>query len=211
MEEQPLANVEAHAHTGLDSPKVKLTDLLDSYDGSTAVKLTGDQTVAGIKTFTSIPVLPASDPTADNEATRKLYVDTRFAATEIYATDDLRDSADTERISSVSAYTKKKEIQINERGGTIRVKFDLKFTTHGSGTDDCKGKIYVNGIAVGTEHSGNEGTYTTFTDDITVVTGDLVQLYIGKIDTTIGDVSCRNFRLYYNKKFTITAGTIISN
>lgn len=40
------------------------------------VKLTGDQSVAGIKTFSSIPVLPASDPTTDNQATRKLYVDT---------------------------------------------------------------------------------------------------------------------------------------
>lgn len=40
------------------------------------VKLTGDQAVAGIKTFSSIPILPASNPTADNQATRKLYVDT---------------------------------------------------------------------------------------------------------------------------------------
>ena len=31
--------------------------------------------MAGIKTFSSIPVLPASNPTADNEATRKKYVD----------------------------------------------------------------------------------------------------------------------------------------
>jgi hypothetical protein len=43
---------------------------------ATAVKLTGDQTVAGIKTFSSIPVLPASDPTTSNQATRKSYVDT---------------------------------------------------------------------------------------------------------------------------------------
>jgi hypothetical protein len=40
------------------------------------VKLTGDQSVAGIKTFSSIPILPASNPTTDNQATRKLYVDT---------------------------------------------------------------------------------------------------------------------------------------
>lgn len=37
--------------------------------------LGGNQTIAGVKTFTSIPVLPASDPTADNEAARKAYVD----------------------------------------------------------------------------------------------------------------------------------------
>ena len=40
------------------------------------VALTGDQNVAGVKTLTSIPVLPASDPTTDNQAVRKAYVDT---------------------------------------------------------------------------------------------------------------------------------------
>ena len=33
------------------------------------------QTMTGLKTFGSIPVLPASDPTTDNEAARKAYVD----------------------------------------------------------------------------------------------------------------------------------------
>ena len=32
-------------------------------------------TFVGIKTFSSIPILPGSDPTTDNQATRKLYVD----------------------------------------------------------------------------------------------------------------------------------------
>lgn len=39
------------------------------------VHLTGAESVAGIKTFTSIPVLPASDPTTANQSTRKSYVD----------------------------------------------------------------------------------------------------------------------------------------
>lgn len=42
---------------------------------ATAVLLTGDQTVAGVKTFTSIPVGPAADPTTDNQFARKSYVD----------------------------------------------------------------------------------------------------------------------------------------
>ena len=33
------------------------------------------QTIAGVKTFSSIPVLPASDPTTSNQAARKAYVD----------------------------------------------------------------------------------------------------------------------------------------
>jgi hypothetical protein len=39
------------------------------------VKTTGDETIAGVKTFSSIPVLPASDPTTANQACRKSYVD----------------------------------------------------------------------------------------------------------------------------------------
>jgi hypothetical protein len=39
------------------------------------VKTSGAQTIADVKTFSSIPVLPASDPTTDNQAVRKLYVD----------------------------------------------------------------------------------------------------------------------------------------
>jgi hypothetical protein len=47
----------------------------DKADDNAVVKLTGNQTVGGIKTLTSIPVLPASNPTTDNQASRKAYVD----------------------------------------------------------------------------------------------------------------------------------------
>lgn len=52
-----------------------LAGTVTALDGA-VVKLTGDQSVDGIKTFTSIPLLPASDPTTDNQSTRKIYVDT---------------------------------------------------------------------------------------------------------------------------------------
>lgn len=50
------------------------------------VALTGDQTIAGIKTLSSIPILPASDPTTDNQAVRKAYVD--GAATVVHTSGD---------------------------------------------------------------------------------------------------------------------------
>lgn len=40
-----------------------------------AIDNASDQNVGGTKTFTSIPVLPASNPTTDNQAARKAYVD----------------------------------------------------------------------------------------------------------------------------------------
>ena len=39
------------------------------------VKLTGDQTVAGIKTFSSLPVIPTTTPTSNGQAASKKYVD----------------------------------------------------------------------------------------------------------------------------------------
>lgn len=45
-----------------------------------SLNLTGVQTAAGIKTFGSIPVLPASNPTANNQATRKKYVVDQIAS-----------------------------------------------------------------------------------------------------------------------------------
>lgn len=44
------------------------------------VNLTGNETIAGIKTFSSIPILPNVDPTTANEATRKSYVDALAAS-----------------------------------------------------------------------------------------------------------------------------------
>ena len=49
--------------------------------------MTGNETIAGIKTFTSIPVLPASNPTTDNQASRKAYVD-GLDATSVKVTGD---------------------------------------------------------------------------------------------------------------------------
>ncbi len=52
------------------------------------------QSITGIKTFGSIPVLPASDPTTDHQATRKLYVDTKAQGTDgNYVGDDSNNRA----------------------------------------------------------------------------------------------------------------------
>ena len=48
-------------------------------DSASLVAKTGAQTIAGVKTFSSIPILPASDPLSGNEATRKTYVDAQVA------------------------------------------------------------------------------------------------------------------------------------
>lgn len=197
-----MEQVENHTHNGIDSPAIAV-DNLEGY--ANTVKTTGDQTIAGTKTFTTIPELPASDPTTDNQAVRKSYVDDRFTATETYASDTERDSADTTRTGNSSTYTKIKEIQYNEIAGTIRVAVYL-----GGPTGTGYGRVRVNGTEVGSEHTSTSGSPgTLFTEDITVVTGDLVQLYVK--NSVGGSYGCYGFSLRYDKRFYITPGTIISN
>ena len=58
--------------------KASDSDKLDNIDSTGFVQTSGNQTVAGIKTFSSIPVLPASNPTTANEAVRKGYADATY-------------------------------------------------------------------------------------------------------------------------------------
>jgi len=106
------------------------------------------------------------------------------------AGDLLRAYADTEGTGATTVYVKKKEIVL-DFGGAVRIKFDLKHS--GSGT--TYGRIYRNGVAVGTERSTTSDTYVTFSEDISGWSpGDLCQLYIKQASNPNAD--WRNFRLY---------------
>lgn len=63
-------NGNAGVMTGAD--KKALDDAVTDLTG--VVKLSGDQTIADVKTFSSIPILPAVDPTDDNHAARRAFV-----------------------------------------------------------------------------------------------------------------------------------------
>ena len=54
-------------------------DLGPPPDLSNYVDKTTAQIISGVKTFTSIPVTPSSNPTSDNQLTRKGYVDSQVA------------------------------------------------------------------------------------------------------------------------------------
>jgi hypothetical protein len=73
--QEEIANAIEEAGITLDSG--------DQAQLSKAVVLTGgdkDQQVTGVKSFTEIIILPASNPTTGNQATRKTYVDTLDSA-----------------------------------------------------------------------------------------------------------------------------------
>ncbi len=109
---------------------------------------------------------------------------------------NLKRSADTEQTVWEVAYTKKKEIQINQKW-TISVSFDFDWT----GTPwTSKARIYVNWVAVWTERTKSSPFtgYTTYTETITVEIQDLVQLYLTASWSWIWG-KCRNFRISYDK------------
>ena len=50
-------------------------DKVDSLDSTDIVQMTGNQTIAGIKTFSSFPVTPSSAPSTDYQVANKKYAD----------------------------------------------------------------------------------------------------------------------------------------
>lgn len=87
-----------------------------------------------------------------------------------------------------TSLAKVKEISV-PRGGTFTVSFDIA----PGGGGNTSGRIYVNGSAVGTLRTlGTDADYTTFTENITVSAGDLIQLYASN-NGSLG--LARNFRL----------------
>jgi len=94
-------DIEGHSHTSGIETFLALSDTPSSYTGQ-ASKLLGvnagasavefTDTIGGTKTFSSIPVLPSSDPTSDNQAARKAYVDGKITEAIILAVLGIYDS-----------------------------------------------------------------------------------------------------------------------
>ncbi len=81
--------------------------------------------------------------------------------------------------SSVS-YVKVKEVHV-VNSGVVTVSFGL--LTNGNGIA-ASGRIYVNGVAVGTIRSTTSTSFTTYTENITIPAQAYVQLYIKTVDAT---------------------------
>ena len=102
-------------------------------------------------------------------------------------------SADTERDTNSYSYTKLKDIDVLVTG-TVSVYFELKKSI---GVGLSYGRIYKNGIAVGTERSASSSEYVSYSEDIAVTSGDNLQLY-AKVNVSYATVSVRYFRITGN-------------
>lgn len=72
-----------------------------------------------------------------------------------------------------TTYSKLKSIKV-PRAGTLRASWTVAAGTTGSNT---KTRIYVNGVAAGSEKITTTMTPTSYTDDITVAAGDTIELW----------------------------------
>lgn len=86
---------------------------VDTKDGQN-VKITGVQTVAGKKTFSTVPDTSGGNPSADNDLSRKAYVDTQVSAEA-----SARASADNLKINT----------SVLDTDGTLAANSDSKIAT----------------------------------------------------------------------------------
>ena len=107
-----------------------------------------------------------------------------------------------------STYTKMKEILYNDVAGTVSVSYEIGDFS-GSGVFTNYSRVYINGVATGTEHTDNTGIYT---ETFTLATGDLVQIYT-KVVLTSGSASwnAKNMYLKYDKQLKQTFITNTNN
>lgn len=109
---------------------------LNIVDADGAVVKTGNQTIAGIKTFSSIPVLTSSDPTADDEAARKLYVDNVVqmvnTITGAVAGADSTNITYDDTIPQITEGTEYMTLAITPKSATNKLKIDIVFNVSNS-------------------------------------------------------------------------------
>lgn len=140
----------------------------------------------------------SANATAINNAdiTQKQII---VSPTSIYitASDVLLQSNPTERGTHSLTYIKLKEIRIPAHistNSTYRIKFDLKIFDDDGG-NIAYGKIYLNDVAHGTEQTETSDSYVTYSEDLVVGGGALIQLWV-KTDGVVFSAKVRNFNLY---------------
>lgn len=95
-----------HPQYLLTTGKAADSDKLDGVDSTGFVNTTGTQTVGGTKTFSSIPVLPASNPTTANQAVRKGFADATYLGITAKAADsDKLDGLDSSAFLQTPSWT----------------------------------------------------------------------------------------------------------
>ena len=70
-----------------------------------------------------------------------------------------------------------------------------------------EGRIYKNGVAVGTTHLNASSSFISYTDELTFASGELVQLYIRRV-SGVNPGQTRNFAINYDINLDDIDGTV---
>jgi len=101
--------------------------------------------------------------------------------------------SDSEKTTAATSYTKVKEIVVT-RTGTLRVSFALASELGGI---NAYGRVYRNGVAVGTARNTTSTVPQTYSEDISGwAPNDLCQIYACVQNVTSPGAKVTNFRLY---------------
>lgn len=105
-------------------------------------------------------------------------------------------SANNEQFSNSDTYEKVKEIKLGNIKNELRVSFDLKKDNSGN----AYGRIYRNGVAVGTERITSSTSYVNYSEDLSGWSeGDTVELWIHR--DSIATAYVQNFHVRSNRSF----------
>lgn len=124
------------------------------------------------------------------------------------ASDDLRESDDTEDTFTDATFVKQKELVTVPKGifnGALRLKFSLKRSGDAA---TVHGRIYRNGVAVGTDQTRTVDSYEIFSEDITGwYEDDTIELWCYRDTAGTATGYCDDFRAYcaYKEITTIQA------
>src|SRR3990167_1751270 len=146
-------------------------------DTRTLAMLEINETVSGTWAFsTAFPTTPSANPTTDYQVSNKKYVDDNVGFPDYAVGDNLVHQDSSVKTTASTILVKVAEFEVSH-SGTLTIKFSLK--SGGAAPDnDVEGRIYRNGVAVGTLRLETSTTYVEYSEDISGWSqGDLCQIY----------------------------------
>ena len=149
--------------------------------------------------FNNNKLTGVKDPTANQDAVTKKYVDDEVAGTEEVVSDTVRHSNDAIVINTTddATYYKQKEIKINEAVDAVRVKFVYYQI---SSQSEQWVALYKNGGLLEEWELPTDTTERTASRDLSsVAVNDLIQVY-SKLRVGNESVRVKNFRLHFLKQ-----------
>jgi len=111
----------------------------------------------------------------------------------------IRNANSDVRTTDSQAWTKLKETELGDPTGKMKIYFEMK----GVNTTGVRGRIYKNGVAIGTERFTLSTSYQSYTQDLGGFdSGDLIQIY-AKCDEAEDLVYIRNLWFKYERSINI--------